>query len=128
MAWEGQRLSDSFVVDTGTTGKQYYIVKHTTSAQTVTTATTAGDLAFGVLQDGASSGATLEVAYFGVTKVAQDGTLAPGGQFMCSTAALAVALTTAAGVYRLGQVITAPSTVSGTIATVLWNPNGRVPA
>lgn len=125
MAWEGQRLSDSFVCNSGTTAKQYYIVKHTTTAETVALTTAAGERAFGVLQDGASSGATLEVTYFGVTKVAQDGTLAPNTQFQCSSGGLATAASTETGIYRLGTVIKAPSTVSGTIATVLWSPNGQ---
>lgn len=125
MSWEGQGFQDSFALNVSTTAKQYYIVKHTTTADTVTLTTAAGEAAFGVIQEPTSSGGYGPVKYFGITKVAHDGSLTPGAQFMASTAGLATAASTAVGIYRLGEAINAASTVSGTIATVLWVKNGQ---
>ena len=125
MAYEIPVLSHSFDVNDSSTGKQYYIVKHSTTANTVALTTAAGERARGILQEGASSGANLQVMLFGISKVAHDGTLTPGLQFQCSSAGLATAATTEVGIYRLGECFESGSTVSGTFATVFLCLNGQ---
>lgn len=125
MAIEIKGLTDTYQVNVSTTGKQYYVVKMTTTADTVTLTTAAGERAYGVLQQPGSSNAYLPVMIYGISKVAHDGTLTPGLQWQCSTAGLATAASTEAGIYRLGTVLSAGSTVSGTLATVTILPNGQ---
>lgn len=125
MARELKLFSETFEVAVSTTAKQFYIVKHTTTANTVTLTTAAGERALGIVQEPTSSGGYAEVLLAGISKLAHDGTLSPGLQFMASTAGLGTAASTAAGIYRLGTVLEAGSTVSGTLASVLWNLNGQ---
>ena len=125
MAWDGHGFDETFTINVSSTAKQYYIVKHTTTAETITLTTAAGERAIGIIQDPTSSGGSVRTRMCGVSKVAHDGTLTPGAQFQASTAGLATAASTETGIYRLGSVIKAASTVSGTIATVLWSPNGQ---
>lgn len=125
MSYEKKILVDTFTASDSSTAKQYYIVKHTTSAQTVSLTGTAGESALGVIQEPTSSGGAVPVLLLGVTKVAHDGTLVPNEQFICSAAGLATAATTEPGIYRLGRCFEAGSTVSGTLATVLWAPIGQ---
>lgn len=122
MAYEHKILSASLTMNASSTAKQYYIVKATTAANTVDFTATAGERALGVVQEKSSSGDVAEILVYGITKVAHDGTLTPGARFMASTAGLAIAVSTAAGVYELGTVLEAGSTVSGTIVTALWEP------
>lgn len=125
MAYEVPILQHSFTMSVSSTAKQYYLVKHTTTAETVTLTTAAGERFIGVVQDAASSGATVAVMLQGISKVAHDGTLTPGALFQCSTAGLATAATTEAGVYRMGTCIAAGSTTSGTICTVILQSVGQ---
>lgn len=122
MAFEVGILDHTFTMNVSSTAKQYYVVKHTTSAETVTLTTAAGERALGIIQDKSSSGGAAQVRLMGISKVAHDGTLAPNTLFQCSTAGLATQATTEVGVYRLGLCLEAVSTASGTLATVfLWH-------
>ena len=125
MAYEVPVLDYSFTMNVSSTAKQFYIVKHTTAANTVTLTTAAGERAIGIIQEPTSSGGTAPVMLYGISKVAQDGSLNPGDQFQCSAAGLATAASTAVGIYRLGTCVESGSTVSGTIVTVILWPNGQ---
>lgn len=122
MAVEILTLCDSLTMNVSSTAKQYYIVKHTTTAETVTLTTAAGERSLGVVQDQSSSGGIAKIALLGITKLAHDGTLTPGAVFQCSSAGLGTAASTEAGIYRLGTCIKAGSTVSGTLVTALLIP------
>lgn len=118
MAFEVPNLCYSFTMNDSSTSKQFYVVKHTTSAATVALTTAAGERMLGVIQDATSSGGTAAVMLEGITKVAHDGTLDPNDLVMATTAGLATQATTAAGVYQFGLCLEAGSTVSGSYATI----------
>lgn len=125
MAFEIPVLDHTFTTNVSSTAKQFYLVKHTTSASTVTLTTAAGEAFIGAIQEATSSGGGAAVRLMGITKVAHDGTLTPGSQVAASSAGLATAPSTAGGVYRGGFCLESGSTVSGTIATVFLWPQGQ---
>lgn len=122
MAYEIQGLTDTFKVTPSSTGKQYYVVKMSTTNDTVTLSTATGERVLGVLQLPGSSNAYLPVMLYGVTKIAHDGTLNPGDAVISSSDGFATEATTGVGVYRIGTCLQANSTVSGTIATIFLCP------
>lgn len=124
MAYEVPVLDHSFTMNVSSTAKQFYLVKHTTAANSVTLTSTVGDETLGVIQEPTSSGGIAPVRLLGITKVAHDGTLVPGSQVMASSVGLATIATTGVGVFRLGMCFEAPSTVSGTLATFFLAPIG----
>lgn len=118
IAFNGEGIDvAAFTAGADLSTKQFYFVK--ISGATVVLCDTAGEKAFGVLQNAPKSGQAALVRVFGVTKVAVGASFSSAGSLVQSTTGGKADVATT-GDFPIGQMLT--TAASGDYATMHVNP------